>query len=97
MSVKMAEFAPMPSASDRIATIVKSGLRRSPRKAKRRSRGGCSSPYLDGNGPRTVYGRRAHPSPPHRKKTSTAEHAEAAEQFFGFSACSADPCCPCDP
>ncbi len=37
MSVKMAVFAPIPSASDRIATIANSGLLRSPRTAKRRS------------------------------------------------------------
>src|SRR3954471_3565136 len=37
MSVKIAVFAPIPSASDRIATVAKSGLRRRPRTAKRRS------------------------------------------------------------
>ena len=37
MSVKIAVFAPMPSASDRIATVANNGLRRSPRKANRKS------------------------------------------------------------
>src|SRR4029079_15149033 len=37
MRVKMAVLAPMPSASDRIATVANSGLRRSPRAARRRS------------------------------------------------------------
>jgi hypothetical protein len=36
-SVKIAVFAPIPSASERIATIANSGLRRSPRTARRRS------------------------------------------------------------
>src|SRR5947208_2646111 len=37
MSVKIAVVAPMPRASDRIATVANSGLRRSPRIARRRS------------------------------------------------------------
>src|SRR6516162_1534570 len=37
ISVKIAVFAPMPSASDRIATMEKRGLRRSPRTANRMS------------------------------------------------------------
>ena len=37
ISVKMAEFAPMPRASDRMATVVNRGLRRRPRTARRRS------------------------------------------------------------
>src|SRR5262245_53133460 len=37
ISVKMAVLAPMPRASERIATAAKSGLRRSPRIARRRS------------------------------------------------------------
>src|SRR3954451_10832061 len=36
-SVKMAVLAPMPSASDRMATIENSGLRRRPRSARRKS------------------------------------------------------------
>ena len=37
ISVKIAVLAPMPSASDRMATVANSGLRRSPRSARRRS------------------------------------------------------------
>src|SRR5215217_720325 len=37
MRVKMAVFAPIPSANERIATVEKTGLRRSPRNANRRS------------------------------------------------------------
>src|SRR5436190_14327401 len=37
ISVNMAVFAPFPRASDRIATVAKSGLRRRPRKARRTS------------------------------------------------------------
>ena len=37
MSVNIAVLAPMPRASDRIATVAKRGLRRSPRMASRRS------------------------------------------------------------
>src|SRR4051812_28551716 len=33
----MAVFAPIPSASERMATVANSGLRRSPRRARRRS------------------------------------------------------------
>ena len=37
ISVKIAVFAPIPSASDRMATAAKSGLRPSPRNARRTS------------------------------------------------------------
>src|SRR6185436_14073366 len=37
MRVKIAVLAPMPSASDRIATIEKTGLRNRPRTARRKS------------------------------------------------------------
>src|SRR3954471_21511259 len=54
ISVKMAVFAPIPSASDRIATTANSGLRRRPRSANRRSEK-VAIPGLDGLGSALVY------------------------------------------
>src|SRR3954447_1281647 len=48
MSVKMAVLAPMPRASDRMATIENNGLRKSPRTANRTSLNGRVIPLLDG-------------------------------------------------
>src|SRR4051812_17765015 len=50
----MAVFAPMPRASDRIATIENNGLRNSPRTAKRTSLKGSVIALLDGVGSRRV-------------------------------------------
>src|SRR5881296_611832 len=44
----MAVLAPMPSASDRIATVAKRGLRRSPRRARRTSASSVDMLHLDG-------------------------------------------------
>src|SRR5260221_8266277 len=55
MSVKIAVLAPIPSARDRIATVEKRGLRRRPRRAKRRSARAVVIPCFDEIGGGTVY------------------------------------------
>src|SRR6476660_3126687 len=55
MSVKMAVLAPMPRARDRIATSANSGLRRSPRTARRRSARMEVIGALDGSGRQNVW------------------------------------------
>src|SRR5215203_1191092 len=54
INVKMAVFAPIPSDSDRMATVANRGLRRSPRKAYRRSAKISVIGRLDGIGGRRV-------------------------------------------
>ena len=57
MRVNIAVLAPMPSASDRIATVAKRGFRRSPRRASRRSAIGAKTcSFFDGTARLTVYG-----------------------------------------
>src|SRR5687767_12284202 len=58
ISVKIAVFAPMPSARERIATMANSGLRSRPRTARRRSLIGAVIGQLDGRDQRRV-GRRS--------------------------------------
>src|SRR5215204_6362297 len=57
ISVKIAVFAPMPRASDRIATVAKRGLRRRLRIASRTSDVEVVMVVLDGAQGPTVYGR----------------------------------------
>src|SRR5258705_1661807 len=54
MSVKIAVLAPIPRASDRMATVEKRGLRRRPRRAKRRSGSSVVIPCFDGPNPGSV-------------------------------------------
>src|SRR5947207_12166803 len=88
ISVKIAVFAPIPSASESVATMANSGLRRRPRMARRKSpveaviaalTGGSGEGLPDIGPSASARGRIGRDERAHEPDDSTSVHGSAAE------------------
>src|SRR5689334_4578322 len=85
MSVKIAVFAPMPSASERMATAANRGLRRRPRSARRKSEAELVMLLFDGMDPPKVCpltpqnGQRVEPRRSNRRHEARHERNESQQ------------------